>query len=309
MNFKKEKTIAGQIFMLINGKSSVKTDSIDSKIVKKKKSKNQKLIINNQEKNKKMKSILTALLIVMFTFSTAAQDESRPGNKTLPQVNDSIAYYQKMRDSLVNANMKEYEKYNKEIEGYSEPKNKKGLGSTFFGLNVDVIFGVGFAKTEFDVTKDTAGLSNANSKAGPMVGVNINFNLMGLALGTGFNYSSKGFSSGSDSYSANYFNIPLMFAFNFNISKVEIDLAAGPYVGILLSQDKNQFYAMKNIDIGIAGSVQGSYFFNRFVGALVGVKYERGGLNGLLESNGMNNYVSGIKTQNWFVYSGIKFVL
>jgi hypothetical protein len=225
------------------------------------------------------------------------------------QKNDSADIkYTKMRDSLMNVYTKQSKEMNKKKNDAEE--NKRGLGSSFFSANLDIIFGVGFSNTEFDINKDTAGLSNAVSKTGPILGVNIGFNLMGIALGTGFNFSSKGFQSGSSTpYNANYLNIPLLFAFNFNISKVEIDLAAGPYVGILLSQDKNQYYALNNIDIGLTGSVQGTYFFNRFMGAMLGIKYEHGGLNNLLEENGMNEYISSVKTRNWFVYSGMKFVL
>lgn len=241
------------------------------------------------------------LIIVLFTYSSSAQN-----NSNSKQLADSIANYQKMRDSLVNVYTKEYEKKKQE---YSDNENQKGFGNNLFGLNLDIILGVGFVKTEFESANDTTGLSNAESKKGPILGVNVNFNLLGFSLGTGFTYSSKGYVANSKSYNANYFNIPLMFSFNFNIKKVEIDLSAGPYIGILLSQDNNPFFEMKNIDLGITGTAQGSYFFNRFIGALVGVKYERGGLNDLLKSNGLNNYVSGIKTQNWFVYSGIKIVL
>ena len=88
-----------------------------------------------------------------------------------------------------------------------------------------------------------------------------------------------------------------------------MDLAAGPYVGILLSQDNNQNFALKNIDLGITGRLQGSYFFNRFMGTLLGVKYEQGGLNNLLQSNAANSNISSIKTTNWFIYTGLKFVL
>jgi len=101
-----------------------------------------------------------------------------------------------------------------------------------------------------------------------------------------------------------------MFAFNFNINKVEVDVAAGPYLGILLSHDTSQYYSMKNLDIGIVGTLQGTYFFNRFLGALLGLKYEHGGLNNLLESSTtLNNNITSMKTRNWFIYSGIKFVL
>ena len=192
-----------------------------------------------------------------------------------------------------------------------QQSKQRGLGSSLFGLTLDIIFGVGISNTQFDVNGDTTGLSNTNSKTGPMIGVNVNFNLLGIALGTGFNYSSKGFSTGgSGQESANYINIPLMFAFNFDVGKkVQVDLAAGPYVGILLSQEKNQYYQLNNIDLGIAATVQGNYFFNRFLGALLGVKYEHGGLNDMIEKSSANSYVSSVKARNWFIYSGIKFIL
>jgi hypothetical protein len=243
---------------------------------------------------------LTITMIVVFFMQTALSQ----------QKNDStdIYYFNKTRDSLMNSKTKQAPEENKKKN--VEDDNKRGLGSSFFGLNLEIIFGAGISNTEFDIAGDTTGLSNAESKTGPVLGVNIGFNLMGLALATGFNYSSKGFQSGSSTpYSANYLNIPLLFAFNFNISKVEIGLAGGPYIGILLSQDKSEYYALKNIDLGITGTVQGTYFFNRFMGALLGVKYEHGGLNGLLEENGMSGYVSSVKTRNWFIFSGIKFVL
>jgi hypothetical protein len=66
---------------------------------------------------------------------------------------------------------------------------------------------------------------------------------------------------------------------------------------------------MKNIDLGITAAMQGSYFFNQYLGVLLGVKYEQGGLNNLLKTTGNNNYINSIKTTNWFIYSGMKFNL
>lgn len=234
---------------------------------------------------------------------------------TAQQKSDSLykkmydtTYSKKMMDSVMKISSQQNKDYEKMMK--KQESKKRGLGSSFFGLNLDVIFGVGFSNTEFDVNQDSSGLSNTTPKTGPMLGVNVNFNLIGFAISTGFNYSSKGFTTtNSNSFSANYINIPLMIAFNFDISKVQIDIAAGPYVGILVSHDTSQYYSMKNIDIGVVGTLQGSYFFNRFIGALVGVKYEHGGLNNLLETGSTNNNVTSIKTRNWFIYSGIKFVL
>jgi hypothetical protein len=252
------------------------------------------------------KHLIPMLVFILSVCTVTIQAQSDSLHKTY---SDTVNYT-KMRDSLMKVYTKQQKDYEKMIS--KQESKQRGLGSSFFGLNLDVIFGVGISNTQFDVNGDTTGLSNANSKTGPMIGVNVNFNLLGLALGTGFNYSSKGFSTGgSQQGSANYINIPLMVAFNFDVSKkVEVDLAAGPYVGILLSQEKNQYYQLSNIDLGIVATVQGNYFFNRFFGALLGVKYEHGGLNNLIEqNNSTSSYVSSVKARNWFIYSGIKFVL
>ncbi|MEO8514426.1 MAG: outer membrane beta-barrel protein [Ignavibacteria bacterium] len=265
--------------------------------------------MNNQTKTTTGRIITRIIFLIILTLAVCTLSINAQSDSLHKTYSDTVNYT-KMRDSLMKVyskQQKEYEKMTKQDES-----KQRGLGSSFFGLNLDVIFGVGISNTQFDVNGDTTGLSNANSKTGPMLGVNVNFNLLGIALGTGFNYSSKGFSTGSSQQgSANYINIPLMFAFNFDLGKkVEVDLAAGPYVGILLSQEKNQYYQLSNIDLGIVATVQGNYFFNRFFGALLGVKYEHGGLNNLIEQNNTtSNYVSSVKARNWFIYSGIKFVL
>lgn len=249
-----------------------------------------------------MKNIkLLAVVLVLLAIHTVS---SQPKRDSLKTIRFDSTYNSKM-DSVMKSYSKQMDEYKKQTES-----NKRGLGSNFFGVNVDVIFGVGISNTNFEMNTDTAGLSATSSKTGPNLGVNVNIMLAGFSFSTGFNYSSKGFTSNnSNVYSANYFNIPLMFAFNFNISKVEIDLSVGPYIGILLSQDQSQYYKMKNIDIGAAGSLQGNYFFNRFMGVLLGVKYEQGGLNNLLQTNEDNGNVSSIKTKYWFIYTGLKFAL
>ena len=248
----------------------------------------------------KINTVFFLLIFIVNSSTLQAQNDS------LRKTSSDSANYTKMYDSLMNV----YAKQQKQYENQQESK-QRGLGSSFFGLTLDVIFGVGISNTQFDVNGDTTGLSNANSHTGPMLGVNVNFNLLGLALGTGFNFSSKGFQTGSGTQeNANYMNIPLMFAFGFDVSKkATIDLAAGPYIGILLSQEKNEYYQLSNIDLGIVATVQGNYFFNRFIGAMLGVKYEHGGLNDLIDNSAASNYVSSVKTRNWFIYSGIKFVL
>lgn len=249
------------------------------------------------------KSLITFLIILgVCTFSVLSQTDSL--RKNYADTTD----YAKMRDSLMKVYTQQSKDYQKMMK--KQKSKKKGLGSSFFGVNLDVIFGVGISNTQFDVNGDTTGLSNANSKTGPMLGVNVNLNLLGFAFSTGFNYSSKGFASGSSSQvNANYLNIPLMFAFNLDVGKVEMDIAAGPYIGILMSQEKSEYYTLSNIDIGIVGTLQGAYFFNRFMGALLGVRYEHGGLNNMIMQDNENSNVSSVKARNWFIYTGMKFVL
>ncbi len=248
-----------------------------------------------------MKNLKILIIFLVFIAGAAFSQTKKDSVKT---TYPDTLYNSKTMDSLMRVYSKQMDDYNKQNK-----RNNRGSGNSLFGVNVDVIFGVGISNTTFDVINDSTGLNNTNSKTGPNLGVNVNLRLAGFMLSTGFNYTSKGFTANNSGYNANYFNIPLMFAYNFNISKVEIDLSAGPYVGILLSQDQSQYYKMKNIDLGIAGSLQGNYFFNNYIGMLLGVKYEQGGLNNLLQTGGANNYVSSIKTQNWFIYTGVKFAL
>jgi hypothetical protein len=62
---------------------------------------------------------------------------------------------------------------------------------------------------------------------------------------------------------------------------------------------------VKNFDLGLTGNIQGAYMFQKHLGALLGVKYEYGGLNNL----GNNEAIKSIKTSTFFIYSGIKFLL
>lgn len=248
------------------------------------------------------------LTLILFLFAAYGTIFSQSKSDSLNQKHaDTLNNYSKMMDSLMNVYTKQYN----EMSHQSNKNNhQKGAGNSLFGVTIDLILGAGFSKTSFDMSKDTTGLNNTNSKTGPMIGANVNIRLLGFAFGTGINYSSKGFTTNnSNSFNANYMNIPLMFTYNLDISKAEISLSAGPYAGILLSQGSSQYYSLKSIDIGIAGSIQGSYSINNYLGVLLGVKYEQDGLNNLLKTSPVNNYISSIKTTNWFIYSGIKFTL
>ena len=155
-----------------------------------------------------------AAILLAFILNTA---QLCAQNDSLHKSYSDTVNYSKMQDSL----MKIYSQQSKDYEKMMNKQQSKqrGLGSSLFGLTLDIIFGVGISNTQFDVNGDTTGLSNANSKTGPMIGVNVNFNL------------------------------------------------------------------------------------------LLGVKYEHGGLNDMIEKSSANSYVSSVKARNWFIYSGIKFIL
>jgi hypothetical protein len=194
----------------------------------------------------------------------------------------------------------------KEIERLK--MKKKGL----FNLNIDVQLGLGISTTSFDLNKidsATQNLNSTNTRLGPNFGAILSVDFLGYGFTSGLQYSSKGFETVSgQTTSLNYFNIPLLFYFDFQIDRTIIDGNFGPYFGLLLSQNNDAKVVpieVKNFDFGLTGNIQGAYMFYKYIGALLGVKYEYGGLNNL----GRNEAVKSVKTSTFFIYSGIKFVL
>jgi hypothetical protein len=189
-----------------------------------------------------------------------------------------------------------------------EKSRKKGL----FNLNLDIQLGLGISNTSFDLNKydsTTAYVSDPGTKLGPNIGAILSVDFFGYGFTSGVQYSSKGFETATNKTTAlNYFNIPLLFYFDFQLDKVIIDGNVGPYFGLLLSQNDDSSvvpFKVKNFDLGLTGNIQGAYMFQKHLGALLGVKYEYGGLNNL----GKNEAINSIKTSTFFIYSGIKFVL
>jgi hypothetical protein len=194
-------------------------------------------------------------------------------------------------------------------------KKRKAL----FNLDVNVQLGLGIANTSVElnqVSSSTQSLQNTSSKIGPSIGAIVNVDFIGFGFTTGFLYSSKGFKQNVDAVggeqgeavtnSWNYLNIPLLFFIGFDINnKVLVDLNFGPYFGLLLSQDETTYLTVKNFDFGLTGDLSGAYMFNRYMGALLGLKYEYGGLNNL----GSNEFVKKTTSSTFFIYSGLKFVL
>ena len=185
-------------------------------------------------------------------------------------------------------------------------KLKESKKGELVSLSADIQGGLGISNTSFEVTKvdsTTSNLSSTSSKIGPTFGANLSVNFFGFGFTTGVSYSSKGFeTSNGTKQGLNYFNIPLLFYFDFSVDKVIIEGNFGPYFGLLLSQDKSPAYSAKNFDLGLTGNIQGAYMFSKHLGALLGMKYEYGGLNNL----GNNEKINSIRTSTFNIYTGLK---
>jgi hypothetical protein len=254
-----------------------------------------------------MKSKLTQLFFLsmvvslFITAGTSSQSQQNPE----PQKNDSItANY---RDSMYNA-MKEMQKAQKEMQNQykkqmEEQSDMNGGQPSMFGVRLDLIFGYTGTNSTYESTNSIGGVQTG-AKNGGFAGANITLTLMGFSFTTGLSYSSKGFKTNTgNQFDMNYINLPIMMSFDFKVGKkVIIEPSIGPYIGIGLSNN-NSDSLMKNIDIGIIGNLQGTYMFHKHIGALVGFKYEYGGLN-----NMSSNSAAQIKTKTWALYSGVKFV-
>lgn len=206
-------------------------------------------------------------------------------------------------DPYKRVNSKESSLLNKEASKLLKKRN------ALFSLDADIKLGVGIAKTTFDLNKpDTTGqLTTTKSKVGPSVGATLSLNFFGFGFTTGFQYGNKGFeSSNGQKTNLNYFNIPLLLYFDFNVGdRVRVEGNLGPYFGLLMSQDENTLYKAKNFDLGLTGELQFAYMFNKYMGVLLGGNYEYGGLNNL--SN--NELVKKMTTSTINVYTGLKFEL
>ncbi|MCC6866504.1 MAG: outer membrane beta-barrel protein [Ignavibacteria bacterium] len=206
-------------------------------------------------------------------------------------------------DPYNRVNSKEIKLLDKEAGKLVKKRN------SLFSLDADIKFGVGISNTHFELNKpDTTGqLTTTSSKVGPTIAATLSLNFFGFGFTTGFAYGNKGFeSSNGNKNNLNYFNIPLLIYFDFNVGeKVRVEGNLGPYFGLLTSQDQNTLYKAKNFDFGVTGELQFAYMFNNYMGVLLGGNYEYGGLNNL--SN--NELVKRMNTSTINIYTGLKFEL
>ena len=98
-----------------------------------------------------------AAILLAFIFNTA---QLCAQNDSLHKSYSDTVNYSKMQDSL----MKIYSQQSKDYEKMMNKQQSKqrGLGSSLFGLTLDIICGVGISNTQFDVNGDTTGLSKKN---------------------------------------------------------------------------------------------------------------------------------------------------
>jgi hypothetical protein len=189
----------------------------------------------------------------------------------------------------------------KESEKLLAKRNK------LFSLDLDLKLGASFSNTNFELNVPNDTFSNTSSKAGPLFGANLAVNFFGFGFSSGIEYGAKGFKTSDDqTKNLNYFNIPLLLYFDFNVGqKIRVEGNLGPYFGLLLSQTNDPRYKVKNFDLGLTGNLQLAYMFNKYMGVLLGGKYEYGGLNNL----GNNENIKRITTSTFNIYTGLKFEL
>jgi Outer membrane protein beta-barrel domain len=198
-------------------------------------------------------------------------------------------------------NNRDQKQHLKEAEKLLKKRN------ALFSLDLDVQLGASFSNTEFEMNDPNDTLENTTSKAGPLFGATLSVNFLGYGLTSGFQFNSKGFeTSTGEKENLNYFNIPLLLYFDFNVTdNIRVDGNLGPYFGLLLNKDDVAQYGIKNFDFGLTGNLQLAYMFNKFIGVLLGGKYEYGGLNNL----GSNEHIKKTTTSTFNIYTGLKFEL
>jgi len=200
-------------------------------------------------------------------------------------------------------------KDNKTEKKLNETEKLLKKKNALFNLDVDVQVGLGMASTSIDVQKvdtNTQKLQSTDTRLGPTIGAIVNFDFLGFGFTTGIQYSAKGFETQQNiATNYNYINIPLLLYVGFESGKIRVDLQAGPYFGVLISQDESTVLTLKNFDFGLTGNISGAYMFNKYMGVLLGCKYEYGGLNNLAS----NEYISKVTSSTLFFYSGLKFEL
>ena len=106
-----------------------------------------------------MKKFVIILVFVPMLCSQLIHGQSK-SDSLYKHIYDSLKVTSN-QDSIMKSYQKQYNEYTKKAN-----EKKRGFGSSLIGLNVDVIFGVGFSNTKVEANNDYGALNNTASKTG-----------------------------------------------------------------------------------------------------------------------------------------------
>ncbi len=240
------------------------------------------------------------LTILLFALSIISAKDSLSNDGSFPKLS-------------LNGPKEDYSAYIKERDyekAKSDEMERTGEYSLFY---IDFHLGYGSTSPGYDVNSGVSGVKS-ESKGGLTTGAFLTVTLFDmLNLTTGLDFTKKNFGVTADSLltqpepesiSNSFFNIPIMFNFGGQLSdNVGVNLSAGPYFGFLIGGNNNiEDYGLKNFDFGINATLTGDYALNQFIGVILGVGAQFGGLNNL----GSTASLSNIKTTNWNGFTGLR---
>lgn len=249
-------------------------------------------------KKVKMKKLFSATLLSVFCM--IAVSNAFADWKTYPR----LSLKDEKKVNSLNLKERDYE------QAKSDEMQRTGKHSLFY---IDFRLGYGSTSPSYDVNNGVTGVSS-ESKGGLTTGAFLTLTLFDMVnITTGLDFTKKNFGVTADSIfqqqdpesiSNNFINIPIMFNFGGQLSdKIGVNLAAGPYFGFLIGGNNNiEDYGLKNFDFGINATLTGDYSLNPFVGIILGVGAQFGGLNNL----GSTFNLSNVKTTNWNGFTGLR---
>jgi hypothetical protein len=252
-----------------------------------------------------MKKVITMFLMLVFIFSLQIAKADGDPNKPLNNKYN--------KSELLSKKELDYKKAKREFEFRS---------GKLIDFYVDFQLGVGGTSanvTSASGVQDYKTASKLGFKTGAIFYVAL-FDMVSFSSGLSFNgksfeltnpnikppYTDSSFKAGSSMYvTANYLDIPLNIHLGGKISEtVGIDFNGGPYLGIRMSVPDNvsNGSGFKNFDLGLNGTLTGSYTFAYPLSAIFGVDLQYGGLNNL----GSTSTVERISMFNYSFFSGLR---
>jgi hypothetical protein len=254
-----------------------------------------------------MKKVITLFLMLGFIFSLQiAKADGDPDKRVVNKYS---------KTDLLSKKDLDYKKAKREFDFLS--------GNKIVDFYVD--FQLGVSGTSPNVTSasgvaDYKTKSKLGYKTGALFFISL-FDMISFSSGITFNGKSfeitnpnilpptidtSKFKPNSTMYvTANYMQFPLNIHFGGMVSeKVGIDFNGGPYLGIRMSVPDNvsNGSGFKNFDLGLNGTITGSYVIVYPLRALLGVDLQYGGINNL----GSTSTVERISTLNYSFFTGLR---